>query len=153
MVRFRKLLSQWFLIGFFFCMSQGLDTDSLHIWQDSWKDTIFHTLLQSTCFLMFSFCWVDRNSVPSVEAQHHQVWGSELNFVLWLDLSDLMHERLWSRDCGILGLFWRPPLILARLHILAETLIWIHFTWKWGTELPFHGGKLLKAWLAIQLCV
>lgn len=28
----------------FSCMSQGLDSDGLHFWQDSWKDTISHTL-------------------------------------------------------------------------------------------------------------
>lgn len=31
---------------------------------------------------------------------------------------------------------------------LGRTQTWIHFTWKWGTRLPFHGAKLLKAWIS-----
>lgn len=153
MVRFQKLLRN-FLLDFFF-----LYVSRVRLWQSSYLARLMKghhfpfSASKYIFFFMFPFCWVDRKSMPSVEGQQHQVWGSELNFVLWMNLSALMHERLWFRDCGILGLLLRPPLTLARLHTLAETLIWIHFTWKRGTKLPFHGGKLLKAWFAIQLCV
>lgn len=85
-------------------MSQGLDSDGLYFWQDSWKVTIF--LLCASKYVPI-FCWVDRKPVSSAEGQQPQVWGSGLNFLLWLSLFWPYAWETVNRGCRILELFLR----------------------------------------------